>query len=1381
MAQLAFGIGGAALAGGLNGGSYAGLGFAAGGMLYSILNPPDDIIQEGNRLNNQLTTTSAYGVMRPIIYGTIPVNGNIIDGSPLYETRHEDKSSSGGKGGIGGGQDVVTVTYTYSIDLAVALGEGPIDDVLQVYANDKLIFDITADATITSPEWLNMTVYKGDETQQPDPTLQVLHGADTPAYRGEAYVVFTRFQLQEFGNNIPSFRFLVVSKSDPVISEDTKDFNTSGDNGALLYNRNTSLIYYANTGQTGTRIGYVYDPLSESEVISLRWSDDFDRIDEEAGGGLFSMPNVVEGVNISSGPNAHFFVNVEDGNSPAVAIYNSVTGAYLGLGYLGVLDDSNTKTLVSDERKGIVFRNHFSFNNFESYLEAWDFALVNGGINRVEKGRASAPLGRSVLDWVWDGDPSYPEGTNRNGLILIKGQDKLDGDKLYLCLVNNDSPPLVEKYTAPTEFSTITAIAYDTVQDYFWVMGQSDTAGQTRLKAYDIGLNEVFSVEWANTLYTFSQNYFTYDNKNFSLWLFDFATGIAYQWHTINHEFVDTYPGFSTGSIGAGDSLVYVNATRTLWRKKGSGLLDLYRLGRIVDSGVGLDVVIDDLCKRAGLDLSEYDVSELATTTVDGYKIEKDGTVRSKITPLQQTYLFDGIDKADEIEFKFRGASKTETIPQNDLGATTGNTTGGEFIKIDRIMDLDLPKKTEVSYYNRAAEYEQNTQMARRLASFTDENSTRYTLPIVLTDDEGAQLADVYVHLPYIEREVYDVSALPKWQFLTNGDVIGIQYEGREFVARIIQKDFEDGIVKLKCTREDSSVLTSFLEGGSAPGRDVSIRYNPLTNSVHLDIPLLLETNDNAGYYLSACGMDPSWTGGNIYKSADGNSFNILATVLTPSVIGTMDQALGNAPDHLLWDRTSTARVYMRCGTLSSVTETEALQGANTAVIGAHGRWEVINFVNATLVEEGVYDIDTFLRGRLGTEWAPGTHQLGDIFCMLTTDDLTYITDNLANLNIQFLMRAVSLGGSVYSDRVIDQFHTNTGVSLKPYAPAGFEAIRQPNLDILFQWRERSRYPVRDYWSGVTSGNNTYSLDIKDDTGSIIRTENAIATESYLYLRADQISDGLPSADNVAISADGYQVSTVYPTNNGRGYPAVTQTVAGPVSEYLNYALTLSPILTWEYKDLIGTTSIKELFNPSYNMVPQDCDYENPSLFNDGYGTSISFQNFEFAVCPNINPVPLGGPMNWSTFSVSMLVQFQEIGTHSTQDFLQLLGNGGRSFAFHLEPTGNLRAVVNLGSGETFINHGIISVGQTYHLVATIEDQGGSLGTNNFKFYVDGQLSAQGDIDVSESVKDELLRVNSGRGTLDPKGQNDLNYQQMIIIYDRVLNATEISNLYSLT
>ncbi len=143
---------------------------------------------------------------------------NRIAGQVIWSTRYKENVSTttsttevggGGKGGGGGGGSTattVTKTYNYSVSFAVSLCEGEIIDVGRIWVDGKILnlTDVT------------MRVYKGDQTQDPDPKIVAVEGADfTPAYRGYAYLVFEDFDLSPYGNRIPQMNVEVFSFTDP--------------------------------------------------------------------------------------------------------------------------------------------------------------------------------------------------------------------------------------------------------------------------------------------------------------------------------------------------------------------------------------------------------------------------------------------------------------------------------------------------------------------------------------------------------------------------------------------------------------------------------------------------------------------------------------------------------------------------------------------------------------------------------------------------------------------------------------------------------------------------------------------------------------------------------------------------------------------------------------------------------------------------------------------------------------------------------------------------------------------------------------------------------------------------------------------------------------
>jgi len=209
MAQLAISVAGAAAGFALGGPNGAQWGWLAGSMLGSVLFPPK---VEGPRLADLRVQNSAYGQPIPIGYGTFRMAGNVIWAAAPVER----SQTTGGKGGPS------TTTYSYSESFAVGLCEGPIAGVRRIWANGKLIYDQTPNASAASVSAstqaaASIRVYLGTESQGADPTMEShLSVGNVPGYRGLAYVVFNDFDLAPYGNYLPSLSFEVVTAASPI-------------------------------------------------------------------------------------------------------------------------------------------------------------------------------------------------------------------------------------------------------------------------------------------------------------------------------------------------------------------------------------------------------------------------------------------------------------------------------------------------------------------------------------------------------------------------------------------------------------------------------------------------------------------------------------------------------------------------------------------------------------------------------------------------------------------------------------------------------------------------------------------------------------------------------------------------------------------------------------------------------------------------------------------------------------------------------------------------------------------------------------------------------------------------------------------------------------
>jgi hypothetical protein len=179
------------------------LGRAAGALAGNIIDQklfgPGNKKIEGPRLNDLRVMASEEGAAIPACFGRVRISGQVIwatNFEEVVDTKTEKASSKGGP-------KTKSTTYSYFANLAVGLCEGEIDGIGRVWADGKEI-DIAAFTT---------RLYTGTETQTADSLIAAVEGiANTPGYRGLAYIVFERLPLESFGNRLPQLSFEIFRR-----------------------------------------------------------------------------------------------------------------------------------------------------------------------------------------------------------------------------------------------------------------------------------------------------------------------------------------------------------------------------------------------------------------------------------------------------------------------------------------------------------------------------------------------------------------------------------------------------------------------------------------------------------------------------------------------------------------------------------------------------------------------------------------------------------------------------------------------------------------------------------------------------------------------------------------------------------------------------------------------------------------------------------------------------------------------------------------------------------------------------------------------------------------------------------------------------------------
>ena len=1048
----------------------------------------------GPRLGDLKIQTSTYGLAIPRAYGTVRLAGNVIWAPPMVETATTTSTTSGGKGG-GGGATQTQTTYSYSADFAVAICEGPIIGVSRIWANGKLIHNLSATASIGSvlASDRDFTVYLGSETQTADPTMEAAEGAgNVPGYRGTAYVVFNDMALGEFGNRIPNVEFeVVVAGTSPALAENA------------LYTAATATV----GGFIVTPDGLVWTWRNSPWFIELHnpWNNQLLRsislaTTAEYSQGFAANNNYLYAKNYAGGfSDTGIWRYDQFGNAVKYTASGSTTASIDVISYI----DSSGNIWTCDAQQPIKFSNFdedaltcdfTDYSGINPYNSASLFVAAGAISGRIY---AHSTTGAGIRGWGYidTAAGTFTQLVTAAGSFQPRGIVDSSGYIYTFTTLDSDVSCVFAKYDQDGVLQATLAASP--------ALGASSTIAPGLVIDGDGNL-------WVH--------------QGTKLFQIDIATWTLVASGTIAGNLL-----YHSGEpFDIKNVLTYSNAS-------GAFAMSVVPSATLFTPGTAdLADIVSDLCLQSDLVAGDIDVTDLSGNAVDGYVVASRGPIRGMIEPLMAAFFFDATESDNKIKFVQRGGASAVTIPLADLSAQEGNlgNTQDPF-DLTRQQEMELPLELNVVYLSSANNYQPSQQSARRI---TRNSQTKVTiqLSIVMSDNKAKQIADAMMYSAWQERMAGSFATSREYSVYEPTDVVTIVND----VIRIQQKDEgANGIIRWKGVIEDSTVYTQTSTGAAMTTPDNVVPLIGPTLFVPLDIALLREVDDDFGFYYGLSGAADGWIGAQLYQSTDGGTaYNAVTNglVLTGPTIGTAAAALGTtgvtASTNEKVDEINTVSVVLTAGTLSTITRNAMLAGGNVFLIGD----EIVQAMVCTLTATLTYTLSRLLRGRLGTEWAMGTHLAGDRFIVLD-DNIRTLPQTPNDWNQEYYYKPVSIGKTLGATNALT--FTDTAIRKKPLAPWHLSGGRSTALDLIVEWVRRTRDPAIT-WNTPTDPPlfetaERYAVDILNGSGLVVRTIEA-TEQTVTYTVAQQTTDFGSAQASIPVTV--CQISPEF----GRGY-----TIAG--------------------------------------------------------------------------------------------------------------------------------------------------------------------------------------------------------------------------------------------
>lgn len=979
----------------------------------------------------------------------------------------ETASEQGGKGGPS------VTTYSYAGTFAVAIAEGVVPGVRRIWADTKLVYDIRPDATPEAQAESAVfgqffVFYSGSEDQLPDPTIEAAKGVgEVPAYRGTAYVVFTDLPLADYGNRIPNFSFEL--SAEPAES-DVLDLQPLRIYPWALSGDGRPVHSYGNTWYGGGTSQTDY----AAGLAAAQAASDLDEIE---------LSDTYIGFSTSTNPKPDLYTDGADLNDDPQVVF-----AWHARRQPDVINDAAPGgTAVCDElvsagaeyQDGLAYFVHTSWDP-EGIQRLAMYTLGQGGEGDWPGianycpglGPAGSPATAGASYMIQLGqerEPAVPPDTCGPGDPGILGIAELPGNPLFCLRITGEVVPKFTYTKVTGTYKQLSGIVYrDGV-------------------LYQNGLGPVLALGDEH-----------YDDE---------------AWWAAQRDAAIT-AGTLQADVPSPQAETVVAAAQALPEAVAE------------EASALLSDIVTDICLECGLQEAQIDVTQL-TDTVLGYIRARQMSGRQALEALRQAYWFDAVESGGIIKFVKRGGAVMATIGLDDLGAAEG-AESTEPIVHARAQETELPAVVAVAYSARTADYQTGTQRSRRTTTGSQQ-ATTVELPIVLTDERAAQVADVLLYDGWISRMQRTVTTTRRWTALEPTDPLLLDDGVRQYRVRCIDKVESGPVITLKCVDEDVSSYSPNVVAIPTPGGGGVITLVSPMRLELMDLPILRDADNASGYYAAGAGYTATWPGGRVFRSTDGATYTPVLDITQRATLGIATTALAAWSGGNVVDERNTVTVQLLTGELASITRAELLANGNAALLGD----EVLQFQRAELVSAGTYRLSGLLRGRRGTEHLTGGHAVNERFVLLSAANVYRVAESVSQIGVPAQFKGATFGQALAD--VPAQPFTDTGEALRPFSVVHVRASRADDGSARFTWMRRTRLATRLAGPlGITAplgeASEAYEVDVWADAtrAAVVRTL-ATSTTQVDYTPAQQVEDFGAVQTEFWITV--YQLSATY----GRG------------------------------------------------------------------------------------------------------------------------------------------------------------------------------------------------------------------------------------------------------
>ncbi len=511
--------------------------------------------------------------------------------------------------------------------------------------------------------------------------------------------------------------------------------------------------------------------------------------------------------------------------------------------------------------------------------------------------------------------------------------------------------------------------------------------------------------------------------------------------------------------------------------------------------GMPLDQLVRAIARDyAGMDVETNGLSGF----VDGYVLDRTLSARGALEPLSTFYGFDAVASGGRVRFIRRDGSVVKQLTSHDLVPDRD----GQLSTLTRAQETELPREVSFTFVDSERDYRSATVTSRRLEGGSRRES-RNEVAVATQRNAAQRLSDVLLQDVWLGRETLNATLRPGLIDLEIGDILNVPAAGDPRWYRITRLS-DPGGRKL----EARAVEPAIFNAAPAPLRLVE-QETPVTfgapYALVLDLPVTAGT-PVALQYLAASAQP--WPGQlTVWRSADGQSFDPVASVALPAVLGVTTTVLPAGP-LWRWDRANSLTIRLAAGKLSSRDPASVLAGRNLmAIRRPDGSIEIIAFATATLVADRTWRLSNLLRGLAASEVAASTASPAGSTIVLLDDAVIPLASGNEALGRPWRYRLTPAGQDVGAISATSFDAKASAIALLPLAPTR-PGARRTSGGVQFTWIRRTR-TQGDAWepAEVPLGEDTEAYELDIMAGATRKRTLSSATPGAIYGLGDELAD----------------------------------------------------------------------------------------------------------------------------------------------------------------------------------------------------------------------------------------------------------------------------------